>query len=206
VIRSIYANVLEGNSAGTEILVKTALSDHTTDDIMNKGLLAALDSVGRLYSTGEYFLPQMIASANAMKKGFDVLKPLLSKKSSRGLGRVVICTVRGDVHDIGKNIVALMLENHGFDVHDLGKDVPAEKIIEYAGKINAGIIALSSLLTTTMSEMKIISGIIEKEKLPTRLLIGGAVVNEEYAQDINAVFGKDAFDAVVKAKTLAAGT
>jgi len=169
---------------------------------MNNGLLKGLEKVGDLYSTGEYFLPQMIASANTMKKGFVVIQPLLKNSASKVLGKLIICTVKGDVHDIGKNIVAMMLENHGFEIYDLGKDISADEIIEKAKEIDADIICLSSLLTTTMNQMKIVSEKLKMENLDIPLLIGGAVVNDEYAKSIGATYSNDAVEAVAAAKLL----
>ncbi len=204
IIEKIYACVVEGNSDEIEAITKEALLNKDPQDIMDNGLLAALEKVGELYSTGEYFLPQMISSANAMKKGFNVLKPILAQKSENKLGTVVICTVKGDVHDIGKNIVAMMLENHGFEVHDLGKDIDSELVIEKAREYKADIICLSSLLTTTMGEMQVVSRMIQEEKLNIKLMIGGAVVNQEYADSISASYSKDAVEGVNKAKELMA--
>ncbi len=199
-LTDIYTMVVDGNTEAIEAAVTKALESETPDTIMNDTLLKALGRVGDLYSTGEYFLPQMIASASAMKRGFAVLKPLLSQKASKSLGRVVICTVRGDVHDIGKNIVAMMLENHGFEVIDLGKDIASEEIIARAKESGAGLICLSSLLTTTMGEMKRVSELIAADNLPVKLLIGGAVVTEEYAEKIGAFYGRDAVEGVAMAK------
>jgi len=201
-IDQIYHSVVEGNVDDIEEQVQAALKEHDPPVIMNQGLLRALEKVGDLYSTGEYFLPQMIASANTMKKGFNILKPLLAGESAEKRGKVVICTVKGDIHDIGKNIVAMMMENHGFEVRDLGKDVPAETIIQTARDISADLICLSSLLTTTMNEMRNISELLKEAKLDIPLLVGGAVVNEEYAKSIGAHYGKDAVDGVNKAKSL----
>ncbi|PKL37617.1 MAG: 5-methyltetrahydrofolate--homocysteine methyltransferase [Spirochaetae bacterium HGW-Spirochaetae-1] len=203
-IEQIFYAVVEGNVDDIEEQVRTALKEHDPPSIMNQGLLRALEKVGELYSTGEYFLPQMIASANTMKKGFNILKPLLAGESAEKRGKVVICTVKGDIHDIGKNIVAMMMENHGFEVRDLGKDVPAETIIQAARDISADLICLSSLLTTTMNEMRNISELLKEAKLDIPLLVGGAVVNEEYAKSIGAHYGKDAVDGVNKAKSLMA--
>jgi 5-methyltetrahydrofolate--homocysteine methyltransferase len=144
----------------------------------------------------------MIASAEAMKAGFLVLKPLLKKDSIKKKGKVVICTVRGDVHDIGKNIVAMMLENHGFEVIDLGKDVPSEEVIEAVRRHKPDILALSSLLTTTMTEMKVLADMVRAENLPVRVLVGGAVVNLEYAASIGAAYGEDAVDGVRAANAI----
>ncbi len=201
-IETIYAMVVDGDNDAIAPTVEAALAAHAPEEIMSAGLIKGLERVGELYSTGEYFLPQMIASANAMKRGFAVLKPLLSKAAARKLGKVVICTVRGDVHDIGKNIVAMMLENHGFEVRDLGKDVPSEDVIAAAKKLGADIICLSSLLTTTMNEMRVVAERVREEGLTAKLLIGGAVVNEEYARSIGAQYAPDAVSGVAKARAL----
>ncbi len=188
--------VIEGDSDGIIIAVERALTEHSPEDIMNRALIKGLEVVGDYYSQGVYFLPQMIASAQAMKTGFERLKPLLKKESVERKGTVVICTVKGDVHDIGKNIVAMMLENHGFEVIDLGKDVDAEIIITSAVEKKAQIVCLSSLLTTTMPEMARVSRIIKEEKLPVTLIVGGAVVTRDYADSIGARYGADAVEGV----------
>ncbi len=195
-LEKIYRLVVEGNSDEIVPAVESALEAFSPEDIMNSGLIKALEKVGDYYSAGIYFLPQMIASAEAMKAGFARLKPLLAKDGVQKKGRAVICTVRGDVHDIGKNIVAMMLENHGFEVVDLGKDVPSEDVIAAVKKYGPDILCLSSLLTTTMNEMKIISEMIKEQSLPVRLVVGGAVVNREYAEAIGALYGKDAVEGV----------
>jgi 5-methyltetrahydrofolate--homocysteine methyltransferase len=201
-LQRVFANVVQGNSDDIEDNIRSALKGHGPDSIMNQGLLRGLEKVGDLYSSGEYFLPQMISSAAAMKKGFALLKPLLSRNSGTTAGTVVICTVRGDIHDIGKNIVAMMLENHGFTVHDLGKDVAADDIVAEAQNHGADIICLSSLLTTTMGEMKTVSDLVRAKGLSARLLVGGAVVTDEYARSIGAVYGRDAVDGVARAREL----
>ena len=202
IINRIYNCVVEGNLDEIEANVMEALNTKDPKEIMDLGLLKALEKVGDYYSTGEYFLPQMISSANAMKKGFLILKPLLTSKNSTSAGRVVICTVKGDIHDIGKNIVAMMLENHGFEVHDLGKDVDIETITEAVNRLKPDILCLSSLLTTTMNELKVVSDSIRSGKIKAKLLVGGAVVNEEYATGIGAFYGTDAVDGVNKAKQI----
>jgi len=202
ILDAIYDMVVEGNPDEIGGLVKEALATEKAEDIMERALIRGLERVGELYSSGEYFLPQMISSAGAMKKGFEVVKPILSRKSSSSLGRVLICTVKGDIHDIGKNIVSMMLENHGFEVHDLGKDVSVEQIIDGAKRIKPDIICLSSLLTTTMNEMKTVRDALDRENIGSKLLIGGAVVNEEYARGIGAYYGRDAVEGVNRAKKL----
>lgn len=202
ILEKIFSLVVEGNTDDIEPAVKEALIQHAPETIMNDALIAALEKVGELYSKGEYFLPQMIASADTMKKGFNILKPLMLQKKESVLGRIVICTVKGDIHDIGKNIVAMMLENHGFDVIDLGKDVANEKVIEAIQHHKPDIVCLSSLLTTTMPNMGIIAKEIHTQQLPCKLMIGGAVVTKEYADSIGAYYGKDAVEAVAVAKNI----
>ncbi|MGQ9843353.1 MAG: cobalamin-dependent protein, partial [Spirochaetota bacterium] len=202
ILDTIFSLVVEGNIDDIEKAVKEALTTYTPEVIMNSALIAALEKVGALYSNGEYFLPQMIASADTMKKGFNLLKPLILQKKESVLGRIVICTVKGDIHDIGKNIVAMMLENHGFDVIDLGKDVPNEKVIEAIQHYKPDIVCLSSLLTTTMLNMGTIAREINAQQLPSKLMVGGAVVTKEYAESINAYYGKDAVEAVAVAKNI----
>lgn len=201
-IDCIKRMLIEGDIDGIAIKVKEAIQTIDPEEIMNSALIAGLEVVGDLYSKGEYFLPQMIASANAMKNGFAVIKPLLSKERASAMGKIVICTVQGDIHDIGKNIVAMMLENNGFEVIDLGKDVPSEVVIEAAKKHDASIIALSSLLTTTMGEMARVKNLMDKNGMKAKLMIGGAVVNDEYAQSIGAHYSRDAVAASNLAKRL----
>ncbi len=200
VLGTIYGMVVEGDADAMAPKVEEALASHGPEEIMNNALIRGLEKVGDLYSAGEFFLPQMIASAQAMKTGFERLKPLLKKEGIEKKGRVVICTVRGDVHDIGKNIVAMMLENHGFEVIDLGKDVETERVIEAVKESGAKLLCLSSLLTTTMGEMEAVSNIIKKEGLPARLIVGGAVVTRDYAEKIGALYGEDAVEAVKAAQ------
>lgn len=188
--------VVEGDSDSIIATVERALQVYDPEDIMNRALIKGLEIVGDYYSQGIYFLPQMIASAQTMKTAFDRLKPLLKKESVDRKGVVVICTVKGDVHDIGKNIVAMMLENHGFEVIDLGKDVDADIIIKTAVEKSAQIVCLSSLLTTTMNEMARVSRMIKEQNLPFALIVGGAVVTKEYAESIGAYYGADAVEGV----------
>ncbi|MCX7677593.1 MAG: homocysteine S-methyltransferase family protein [Spirochaetes bacterium] len=188
--------VVEGDSENIVRAIERALNQYSPEEVMNGALIKGLEIVGDLYSQGIYFLPQMIASAQAMKTGFERLKPLLKKESVEKKGTVVICTVKGDVHDIGKNIVAMMLENHGFEVIDLGKDVDVEIAINTAVEKNAQILCLSSLLTTTMGEMERGSKIIKEKNLPLTLIVGGAVVTKEYADRIGARYGADAVEGV----------
>ncbi len=202
IMELLFNYVVEGNSDDIETALDEALKDHSPSDIMNQALLQGLEKVGELYSSGEYFLPQMISSANAMKKGFLKLKPMLTDKSTPRLGRAVICTVKGDIHDIGKNIVAMMMENHGFEVTDLGKDVPCETIIQTALDSQADLICLSSLLTTTMGEMKNVRETLNQRGIDIPVMIGGAVVTDDYARSIGAHYSSDAVECVKVAKSI----
>jgi 5-methyltetrahydrofolate--homocysteine methyltransferase len=172
--------------------------------LLNEALLPAINQVGEYFDKGKYFLPQLIASAEAMKNAIEVLEPLLLEESDgEDMPVVVIATVEGDIHDIGKNLVALMLKNYGFKVIDLGKDVPSERIIAAAKEHNARIIALSALMTTTMQRMKEVIADVRQERLSAKVMIGGAVITQEYADEIGADgYSKDAAEAVKLAKRL----
>lgn len=197
--------VLKGNRRGIAQLTRQALSQGEEPDILlNQVLLPAINQVGELFDSGVYFLPQLIGSAEAMKNSIEVLEPLLGRESDASeMQTVVIATVEGDIHDIGKNLVALMLKNHGFRVIDLGKDVPAEEIIRAAKENNAGIIALSALMTTTMQRMREVIECARREKLAAKIMIGGAVITREYADEIGADgYSRDAAEAVRVARRL----
>jgi 5-methyltetrahydrofolate--homocysteine methyltransferase len=167
--------------------------------ILDTVLMPAINEVGDLFDKGKYFLPQLIAGAEAMKLSIAYLEPLLKGSDDDGkeLPSIVIATVHGDIHDIGKNLVALMLKNYGFNVIDLGKDVPKEEIVKAAKENNASIIALSALMTTTMKEMRNVVDLAHEENLDSKIIIGGAVVTPDYAEEIGADgFSSDAADAV----------
>ena len=197
--------VLKGNRNGIVKITKEALeSGEKPAELLNQVLLPAINQVGEFFDQGKYFLPQLIASAEAMKNSIEVLEPLLQ---TGGTGEempvVVIATVEGDIHDIGKNLVALMLKNHGSHVIDLGKDVPQAKILESAKEHHAEFIALSALMTTTMQRMREIVAAAKEEGITAKIIIGGAVITQEYADEIGADgYSKDAADAVKLAKSL----
>ena len=172
--------------------------------ILDNLLIPGINEVGVLFDKQIYFLPQLISSAEAMKLAIDYLEPMLKKGGNeKKMGTVVIATVAGDVHDIGKNLVVLMLKNYGFQVIDLGKDVPTVKIIETARESNADIIALSALMTTTMLEMKQVIRLKNEAGLAARVIIGGAVITQSYADEIGADgYAKDAGDTVTLVKRL----
>ncbi len=197
--------VLKGNRNGIAKLTKEALDGgEQPSALLNEVLLPAINTVGEYFDKGKYFLPQLISSAEAMKNSIEVLEPLLlTGNSTEDMPVVVIATVEGDIHDIGKNLVALMLKNYGFRVIDLGKDVPKEKIIEAAKENNAQIIALSALMTTTMQRMKEVISYAKEQGVGAKVMIGGAVITQEYADEIGADgYSKDAADAVKLAKRL----
>jgi len=195
--------IQEGNFQGTETLVAALLQDGTSpDDIIQQGIVKALNIVGKKFSEGECFIPEMLIAAKATQKGIDILKPALKESSFKERGKIVIATVQGDLHDIGKNIVAMTLGAGGYRVIDLGVDVPPPKIIETLQKENAAILALSCLITTTMDAMggtvKAVAGAGLKGKV--KIMIGGPPTTDEFARKIGADFrGKDTYEALVQA-------
>ena len=197
--------VLKGNRNGIVKITNEALeSGEKPVELLNQVLLPAINLVGEYFDQGKYFLPQLIASAEAMKNSIEVLEPLLQTgNSGEEMPVVVIATVEGDIHEIGKNLVAVMLKNHGFHVIDLGKDVPQAKILETAKEHHAEFIALSALMTTTMQRMREIVAAAKQEGITAKIIIGGAVITQEYADEIGADgYSKDAADAVKLAKSL----
>lgn len=201
----LYADVLKGNKNIIVEDTKEALTKgHEAKDLLDGILLPAINEVGELFDKGKYFLPQLIASAEAMKASIEYMEPiLLQAHTGADMPTVVIATVEGDIHDIGKNLVALMLKNYGFRVIDLGKDVPKEQIIEAARKHDAQVIALSALMTTTMQQMRHVIQYAKQQKVQAKIIIGGAVITQEYADEIGADgYSKDAADAVKLTKRL----
>ncbi len=204
-LEAVYNGVLKGNRNGIMKLTEEALEKgEEPQKLLNETLLPAINEVGEYFDKGKYFLPQLIASAEAMKNAISVLEPLLLKENTgKDMPTVVIATVEGDIHDIGKNLVALMLKNYGFKVIDLGKDVPKEKIIEAAKEHHAKVIALSALMTTTMQRMREVVAEVKRNHIDAKVIIGGAVITQEYADEIGADgYSKDAANAVKLAKRL----
>ncbi len=204
----VYQSVLKGDQEEIIALLENAIKEgHQPSELVNKYLIPAITEVGELFEKKQYFLPQLIQSAGVMKKAFGYLEPLLQRhdsKEQRQKTKVVLATVKGDIHDIGKNIVALMLRNYGFEVYDLGKDVAAGEIIEKAKMFGAQIVGLSALMTTTMVEMKNVISLARKEGLKAKFIIGGAVVTDQYAKEIEADgYAEDAHKAVKIAQKLA---
>lgn len=201
----LYDAVLKGNRSGIRAITQEALdAGEKPTKLLNDVLLPAIGKVGELFDCGKYFLPQLIAGAEAMKSSIEVLEPHLPQSSSNSnMPVVVIATVEGDIHDIGKNLVALLLRNHGFTVIDLGKDVPKEKIAEAAVEYHAQYIALSALMTTTMKRMEEVIDYVRGNGISAKIIIGGAVTTKEYADSIHADgYAKDAAEAVKLLKQL----
>lgn len=200
--------VLKGNREGIGTITKEALAEgYAPKELLDQVLLPAINIVGDYFDSGKYFLPQLIAGAETMKRSIEILEPLmLSDTAAADMPVVVIATVEGDIHDIGKNLVALMLKNYGFRVVDLGKDVPKEQIIEAAKEHHASIIALSALMTTTMKQMEAVIAYAREQKVTAKIMVGGAVITKDYAEEIGADgYSKDAADAVRVAEELLRG-
>lgn len=183
----IAAAVVKGEQERIVALVEKGIEQGVPPlDLVNQSLIPGIEEVGRRYETNQYFLPQLILGAETMKSGFERLRPLLQDSQRSPAGTIVLATVEGDIHDIGKNIVAVLLENYGFRVIDLGKDVPAAEIVAAAEREQAELIGLSALMTTTMPRMADVIALIREKKLASKVIIGGAVVTAEYARRIGA--------------------
>lgn len=201
----IFIDVLKGNKRSILSDVHTALDSGTDpQSIIDNDLIGAINEVGKLFEKKKYFLPQLISSAETMEMAIGVISPLVLKdKDSSDMPTIVVATVEGDIHDIGKNLVVLMLRNYGFNVIDLGKDVPCDTIIESAIKNNASVIGLSALMTTTMVKMKDVVEAVREKGLSCKVIIGGAVITQSYADEIGADgYSEDAADCVLVVKRL----
>ena len=198
--------VINGDAEKVTVLTKKALVEKMeVEDIINNGLIAGMNVIGTRFKNNEIFIPEVMISAHAMRAGMEILKPLFTASNIESKGTLAIATVKGDVHDIGKNLVAMMFEGAGFKVIDLGIDVDSGKIISVIKENKPDIIALSTLLTTTMIKMKEIINALKNEGLrdEIKVMIGGAAVTQEYADEIGADgYAKDASLAVDKAKEL----
>lgn len=205
-LKAIFDGIVEGDNNSVQQHVKDALTAGTDAAlILNEAMIPGMAEVGRLFEEGEYFVPEMLISARAMKSAMAILKPYLQKENVKYAGTVVIGTVKGDLHDIGKNLVGLMLEGAGFQVVDLGSDVTPEKYVAAARESKANIVAMSALLTTTMVNMKATITALEEAGLrgTVKVMIGGAPVTENYAKQIGADgYATDASRAVAVARSL----
>lgn len=203
-VNAKYPPDLKGEP-GVKELVQQAIDEKLSiQDVVRDGLISGMDVVGKKFSDGEYFVPEMLMSAKAMKGGLQLLRPLMVGEASMSAGRVILGTVKGDMHDIGKNLVSMMLEGAGFEVVDVGINTPPEKFIDAAKDCPDALIGLSALLTITMQEMKTTIDALRGAGLGNKVMIGGAPVSQQYADEIGADgYAPDAGQAVALAKRLA---
>ena len=205
--KQLYEAILNGNSKISKEVTQQALDKNADPQMLvQEYMIPAMNEVGRRYEANEYFVPELLIAARAMKASLELIRPLLTKQGAQPAGRVVIGTVKGDLHDIGKNLVAAMLEGSGFEVIDLGVDVPPEKFTAAAKDNNASLVAMSALLTTTMGSMKSTiealrsAGVRDKVKI----MIGGAPITQKYADEIGADgYSSNANSAVALARKFA---
>jgi len=185
----LYDAILTGNAKKAEEVTKAALeADVDPTELLQKYMIPAMDEVGKRFECNEYFVPELLIAARAMKTSLELITPRLTESGAEPTGRVVIGTVQGDLHDIGKNLVASMLEGGGFEVVDLGVDVPPEKFLEAVQEKDGSILALSALLTTTMTMMKAVIESLERTGIrqSTKVMIGGAPITQQFADEIGA--------------------
>jgi 5-methyltetrahydrofolate--homocysteine methyltransferase len=202
--QQLTAAIIEGDSEGILPLVEKALAEGlSTLEISNEGLLPGLEEVGRRFGNNQIFLPQVMLSSETMQAAFARLKKELGGLGTASLGKILMATVEGDIHDIGKNIVCTLLENHGFEVVDLGKNVPAARIVEQARALEVDAVGLSALMTTTLARMETTIALLRQAGVTVFTMVGGAVVTPEYAASIGAdLYAADALEAVARIKEL----
>jgi 5-methyltetrahydrofolate--homocysteine methyltransferase len=207
-LQSIYQNVIEGQAPAVEAGIREALAQGlAAEAILNQGLIAAMDEVGKRFEQGDFFVPEMLIAARAMQAGLRILKPRLKESGVKAAGKIAIGTVKGDLHDIGKNLVAMMLEGAGFEVKDLGTDVAPQAFVK-AAQEGAQVIGMSALLTTTMVNMQSTLAALKSAGVrdQVKVIVGGAPVTEAYAHQIGAdAFAPDASSASRVVRQLLAG-
>ena len=203
-LKELYEAVVSGNAKATQAITQQALADGVDPlKLVNEYMVPAMDEVGRRFEANEYFVPELLISARAMKAALELIRPLLTARGDQPLGRVAIGTVKGDLHDIGKNLVGSLLEGGGFEVIDLGVNVTPEKFIATVNEKKANIIAMSALLTTTMPAMKTTIDALKQAGVrnKVKVLIGGAPITQKYADEIGADgYSENAVGAVALAK------
>jgi len=203
-LKQLYDAVIRGDAKASNDITQQALAEGVDPlKLVNEYMVPAMDEVGRRFECSEYFVPELLISARAMKGALDLIRPLLAARGDQPVGRVAIGTVKGDLHDIGKNLVASLLEGGGFEVIDLGVNVPPERFIASIQEKNANIIAMSALLTTTMPAMKTTIEALKKAGVreKVKVLIGGAPITQKYADEIGADgYSENAVGAVALAK------
>jgi len=205
-LQALADAVIKGDQKASVEITKSALEEGTAPkSVLDQGLIAGMDVVGARFKKNEIYIPEVLIAARAMKMAMEILEPELVKAGVEPIGKLLIGTVQGDLHDIGKNLVAMMLKGAGFEVIDLGVDVGPEKFVEQAKAANAHLIGMSALLTTTMPGMEKTIKALKEAKLPVKVMIGGAPVTQDYADRIGADgFAADAASAVDTAKSLVA--
>jgi 5-methyltetrahydrofolate--homocysteine methyltransferase len=204
ILENLKQSIIDGNRKATPALAQKAIDMEIPPyTIVTDACSPAMAEVGELYQQGEYFVPEILMSAKAFESAMAVIEPLLKSKKMEPAGTVILGVCEGDIHSIGKNLVATMLEAGGFNVFDLGTDVPAKEFIAAAIKNNADIIGVSALMTTSMIGMKNIVHLVKEQELGVKVMVGGGPVNQEYADLIGAnAYGRDAMDAVRVARNL----
>ena len=204
-LEQIAENLIKGKANEVKTLVQQALDEGVgAEEVLNKGLLAGMGVVGERFKKNEVYVPEVLIAARAMKMGSEVLKPLLAESGVQSAGKVVLGTVKGDLHDIGKNLVGMMLEGSGFEVVDLGTDVPSQKFVDAVRENQASIVGASALLTTTMTAMKEVVEAFQASDLngKVKIMIGGAPVTQSFCDEIGADgYAPDAASAADLAKT-----
>lgn len=205
-LSAIAENIIQGNKAGATAITQQAIDEGiATQQVLNEGLIAGMNVVGAKFKCNEFYVPEVLIAARAMKECMALVKPLLIKSGVDPAGKILIGTIKGDLHDIGKNLVAMMLEGSGFEVIDLGVDIKPEAFVQSVKETSANLIGMSALLTTTMPMMKDTIEALEEAGLrhSMKILIGGAPVTQAYADEIGADgFAADAASAVELAKEL----
>ncbi len=200
ILEDLAAEVIKGDAGVVKNLTEEALSQNiSAEEVLNSGLVAGMNVIGKQFKNNEVFIPEVLVAARAMKAGMQIIRPLLAEANVEPLGKVIIGTVGGDLHDIGKNIVAMLLEGAGFEVLDLGADVTKEKFLEFAEKENPDVLGMSALLTTTMVFMKDLVQSLEESGLKDKIkvIVGGAPITQSYADEIRADgYAPDAASAV----------
>lgn len=205
-LKPLTEQLISGQADEVGRLTRQALDDELDPlEILNRGLIPGMDEVGRRFKDGEMYVPDVLIAARAMRAGMEVLRPLLAQSDVSSLGTVILGTIQGDLHDIGKNLVGIMLKGAGFEVIDLGNDVAPERFVDAAAEEGAHVIGMSALLTTTMPTMKAVVELLEGRGFSddVKTIVGGAPVSADFAREIGAdAYGFDAANAVVRVKEL----
>lgn len=206
-LKQLFEGIVDGNAKLVRSITEAQIARGADPNVLLNGhMIPAMNEVGKRFEAGDYFVPELLMSARAMKGALELLRPLLASRGAEPVGRVAIGTVKGDLHDIGKNLVAAMLEGGGFEVIDLGVDVPPEKFLDAIRQQHVGIVAMSALLTTTMGSMKVVVDALRSAGVrpQVKVMIGGAPITKQYAEEIGADgYSDNASGAVTLARKLA---